>query len=316
MTTIEWTRGDDGQPGKTWNPTTGCDKVSPGCGLPRFEGDDTGGCYAMAMAKRLKGMGQAKYQNDGDPRTSGPGFGVTVHPDALTIPLRHHKACRWFVNSMSDLGHARIPHDFQVQVWAVMAQARQHTFQVLTKRPERLRRFLADECRCGQGHAPGVHLRSEMSWAGTPHSPIYVPGVVGHDVYHERGWPLANVWVGTSIELDRYCYRAGELRQTPAAVRFLSLEPLLGPLPSLNLDGIDWCIIGGESGPGAREMKIEWARDLIAQCRDADVPVFVKQLGAIVGRDYGAGSKGGDWSRWPPDLRVREFPRVPEAIMA
>ena len=130
-----------------------------------------------------------------------------------------------------------------------MALAQQHTFQVLTKRPERLRRFLQDDCRCGKGHLPGIHLRSDMNWAGTRHSPTYVPGVDSHDVYHERPWPPPNVWVGTSVELDDYCRRADDLRQTPAAVRFLSLEPLLGPLPSLSLAGIDWAIIGGESGP-------------------------------------------------------------------
>jgi protein gp37 len=270
---IEWTEA-------TWSPTTGCDKVSPGCGLSRFDGDAAGGCYAMAMAKRLKAMGQAKYQNDGDPRTSGPGFGLTIHPDTLTIPLRWRKPRRVFVDSMSDLGHARVPREFLIQVWAVMAQAQQHTFQVLTKRPERLRRFLADECRCEKGHAPGIHLRSDMDWAGTPHSPTYVPGVVGREVYHEREWPLPNVWVGTSIELDRYCRRADDLRETPAAVRFLSLEPLLGPLPSLDLTGIDWVIVGGESGSGARPMLPAWPRQIRDQCTEAGIPFFFKQWGA------------------------------------
>jgi protein gp37 len=300
-TKIEWTRGDDGTSGMTWNPTTGCDRISPGCDH----------CYALTLAKRLKGMGQAKYQNDGDPRTSGPGFGLTAHPDALTLPLHWRKPQRVFVNSMSDLGHARVPRDFLVQVWAVMAMAERHTFQVLTKRPERLRRLLADECRCGSGHAPGVHFRSAMDWAGTPHSPTYVPGVVGGEVYHRREWPLPNVHLGTSIELDRYCRRADDLRETPAAVRFLSLEPLLGPLPSLDLTGISWCIIGGESGPGARRMDIGWARELIAQCREAHVAPFVKQMGSVAGRELGAGGKGGDWDAWPADLRVREFPAEP-----
>jgi len=309
MTGIQWT-------GVTWNPTTGCDKISPGCGLPRFDGDDSGGCYAMAMAKRLKGMGQAKYQNDGDPRTSGPGFGLTVHPDALTIPLRWRKPRLVFVNSMSDLGHARVPRDFLVQVWAVMAQAQQHTFQVLTKRPERLRRFLADECRCGKGHVPGVHLRSDMDWAGTTHSPTYVPGVVGSEVYHHREWPLPNVWLGATVELGDYCRRADDLRETPAAVRFLSLEPLLGPLPSLDLSGIDWAIIGGESGGGARAMDLGWARDLIARCRESGTAVFVKQLGSVLGRELSAGPKGGDWDMWPEDLKIREFPRVAGAVAA
>lgn len=297
MSKIEWT-------GKTWNPTTGCDRISPGCD----------NCYALTLARRLKAMGQAKYQNDGDPRTSGPGFGLTVHADALTTPLRHRTPETWFVNSMSDLGHARIPPDFLVQVWAVMAMAQQHTFQVLTKRPERLRRFLRDECQCGNGHTPGVHLRSAMDWAGTPHSPTYVPGVVGHDVYYEREWPPPNVWVGTSIELDKYARRADDLRATPAAVRFLSLEPLLGPLPSLDLTGIDWVIIGGESGRGARPMELTWARDLITRSRDAGAAVFVKQLGSVLGRRFGTGPKGGDWGAWPGDIRVREFPVAAEAV--
>src|ERR1700677_381502 len=308
-TGISWTE-------ETWNPTTGCDKVSPGCGLPRFDGDDTGGCYALAMAKRLKAMGQAKYQKDGDPRTSGPGFGLTVHPDALTLPLRWRKPRRIFVNSMSDLGHARVPAEFQAQVWAVMAMAQQHTFQVLTKRPERLRRLLQDACRCGEGHAPGVHFRSAMDWAGTPHSPVYVPGVVGGDVYHHRQWPPPNVWVGTSIELDEYCRRADDLRATPVAVRFLSLEPLLGPLPSLDLTGIDWAIIGGESGPGARPMDLEWAADLIGRCRDAGTAVFVKQMGSCWARERGGQSHGADWSLWPEEFRIREMPRVAEQVTA
>jgi protein gp37 len=296
MSAIEWT-------GLTWNPTTGCDRISPGCD----------NCYALEMARRLKAMGQAKYQNDGDPRTSGPGFGLTVHPDVLTVPLRRRKPETWFVNSMSDLGHARVPAEFQAQVWAVMAMAQQHTFQVLTKRPERLRRLLQDDCRCGSGHAPGVHLRSAMDWAGTPHSPTYVPGVVGREVYHEREWPLPNVWVGTSIELDEYSRRAGELRKTPAAVRFLSLEPLLGPLPSLDLSGIDWVIIGGESGRGARPMETWWVRDLIERSREAGAAIFVKQVGSVLGADWGAGPKGGDWDAWPEDLRIREFPVAAKA---
>jgi protein gp37 len=204
-----------------------------------------------------------------------------------------------------------VPSDFLAQVWAVMAMAEQHTFQVLTKRPERLRRFLQDDCRCGKGHVPGVHLRSAMDWAGTAHSPTYVPGVIGHEVYHNRPWPLPNVHVGTSIELDRYCRRADDLRRTPAAVRFLSLEPLLGPLPSLDMTGIDWAIVGGESGPGSRALDLAWVRDIIERCREAGTAVFVKQLGARWAATNGGG-KGGDMDRWPEGLRIREFPRLPE----
>jgi len=309
MTKIEWTRGDDGTEGATWNPTTGCDKISPGCGLPRFEGDETGGCYALAMARRLKAMGQAKYQNDGDPRTSGPGFALTVHEDALTVPLRWRKPRRVFVNSMSDLGHARVPGEFQAQVWAVMAATSQHTYQILSKRPERLRRLLADDCRCGSGHPPGTHFKSAMEWAATPHSPTYVPGLKS-GLTNRVPWPLPNVWMGTSIELGDYCRRADELRQTPAAIRFLSLEPLLGPLPSLDLTGIDWAIIGGESGAGSRPLDLGWVRDLIGQCREAGTAIFVKQLGSQWAHDHGSDSKGGDWSYWPDDLRIREFPAV------
>jgi protein gp37 len=281
-------------PKATWNPTTGCDKVSPGCGLPRFEGDDAGGCYAMAMAKRLKGMGQAKYQNDGDPRTSGPGFGITVHPDALTVPLRWRKPRRVFVNSMSDLGHARVPAEFLAQVWAVMAATPQHTYQILSKRPERMRRLLSRE-----DFWLDVFMIAENEFAGS-----------------DRVWPLPNVWMGTSIELDRYCRRAGDLRETPAAIRFLSLEPLLGPLPSLDLTGIDWMILGGESGPGSRRMDLGWVRDLIAQGRDTGTAIFVKQLGAVAGRELGAGGKGGDWATWPEDLKIRDFPRATEPVTA
>lgn len=307
MSVIEWTRNDDGTTGRTWNPTTGCDKVSPGCGLPRFDGDDTGGCYAMALARRLKAMGQAKYQADGDPRTSGPGFGLALHPDTLNLPLHWRTPTRVFVNSMSDIGHALVPRDFLARVFAVMAATPQHTYQILSKRPQRMRRILADICECGAGHAPGVHFRSAMEWAATPHSETYVPGLES-GLYHRMEWPLPNVHLGTSIELDEYAGRASELRATLSAVRFLSLEPLLGPLPSLSLKDIDWVIIGGESGPGARPMDLGWARDLIARCRESGTAVFVKQMGSCWARANGCSGKGGDWDSWPVDLRIREFP--------
>lgn len=302
-TSIEWTHRP-GTMGRTWNPTTGCDKLSPGCGLPRFPGDLPGGCYALTLAKRLKAMGSAKYQTDGDPRTSGPGFGLTVHPDTLDEPLKWRKPATVFVNSMSDLFHARVPREFVVRVFAVMAATPQHTYLILTKRPERMARMLTDLCTCGAGHTPGVHFRSEMDWAATPHSPTYVPGVAS--TYHTAPWPLPNVELGTSIESDEYTRRGDALRGTPAAVRFISAEPLLGPLPSLDLTGIDQLIVGGESGPGARPMELDWARDLVAQCRAAGVAPFVKQFGA----HYGTADdrKGGDWTVWPDDLRVREFP--------
>ena len=212
MTTkIEWTD-------EVWNPTTGCDRISPGCD----------NCYALGMAKRLKAMGQAKYQTDGDPRTSGPGFGISTHPDALTEPLRWRKPRRVFVNSMSDLFHARVPREFLARVFAVMAATPQHTYQILTKRPERAARILNEQCKCG--HPNGEHFRAAMEWAATSHSPTYVPGLE-HGIYHRAGWPLPNVWIGTSVENQKYAdLRIPALLDTPAAVRFLSCEPLLGPV--------------------------------------------------------------------------------------
>jgi protein gp37 len=194
---IEWTTA-------TWNPATGCDRISDGCDH----------CYALALARRLKAMGQPKYQNDGNPLTSGPGFGVTMHPQALEIPKHWREPRHIFVNSMSDLFHARIDTAFVTRAWNVMAQTPQHTYQVLTKRPERLNRVLS--------------LVNES---------LRLPD-----------WPLPNVWLGTSIESRGYLRRADHLRAAPAAIRFLSLEPLLGPLPDLSLNGIDWVIVGGESG--------------------------------------------------------------------
>ncbi len=222
MSKIEWTE-------RTWNPSTGCDRVSPGCDH----------CYALTMAGRLKKMGQPKYQTDGDPATSGPGFGLAIHPDVLDVPLRRRVPTTYFLDSMSDLFHPDVPSDFICQVWEVMGQAQRHTFQVLTKRPQRMAALLS---------------------LNTP-----------------TPWP--NVWAGTSIESDRYVFRARHLRETPAAVRFLSLEPLLGPLPSLDLEGIDWVIVGGESGKGARPMHPDWARDIRDRCVAAGVPFFLKQWG-------------------------------------
>jgi protein gp37 len=242
-------------------------------------------------------MGSAKYQNDGDPRTSGPGFGVTVHHDVLTEPLRWRKPRTVFVNSMSDVGHARVPRAALVTMFAVMALADRHTFQVLTKRPNRLARLLADECHCGAGHAPGVHFRSEMAWAVSKANPDRVAGApedAEHRVYHETPWPLPNVWIGTSIESDDYCRRADELRQVPAAVRFLSCEPLFGPLPNLDLTGLDWVIVGGESGHGARPMHPDWPRSLRDECQRLGVPFFFKQWGEWAPEAVCATERGAD----------------------
>jgi protein gp37 len=272
---IEWTQA-------TWNPVTGCDRISPGCQH----------CYALTLAARLKAMGQAKYQTDGHPPTSGPGFGVAIHPEALTEPLRWRRPRLVFVNSMSDLFHARVPEAFIAQVFAVMAAADQHTYQVLTKRPARMARLVASEAFHARVAATLLQLRRQRDGLAL-------------------GWPLPKVWLGVSIELDTYCWRADRLRQTSAAVRFLSCEPLLGPLPSLDLEGIGWVIVGGESGPGARPLDLGWVRDLRDQARAAGVAVFVKQLGTRWARAHGGHPKGGEPSRWPEDLRVRELPDGP-----
>ena len=214
---IEWTE-------TTWNPVTGCDRISSGCDR----------CYALTLAKRLRAMGSQKYQADGDPRTSGPGFAVTVHQDALWEPLRWRKPRVVFVNSMSDLFHARVPGSFVASVFGVMAVTPQHTYQVLTKRPRRMRALLTSDA-----------FRAEVDAAADA---AVDAGNLRLPSLDPVPWPLPNVWVGTSIENDDYTWRADDLRQIPAAVRFLSLEPLLGPLPSLGLVGIHWVIAGGESG--------------------------------------------------------------------
>jgi len=255
---IEWTE-------VTWNPTSGCDRISPGCDH----------CYALTLAKRLKAMGQPKYQTDGDPRTSGPGFGVTLHPDALLEPLRWRKPRKVFVDSMADVLHAKVPVDFLAQVWAVMALTPQHTYQVLTKRPERYVHVLDDPCRCGGGHRPGIDFRYLVAdhIRRLPRSPR-------REVDLLACWPLANVWLGTSIESDDYVRRADALRAAPAATRFLSLEPLLGPLPSLNLAHIDWVIVGGESGPGHRPLDLDWVRQIRDRCVGLGIPCSSSRSGA------------------------------------
>ena len=237
---IEWTEA-------TWNPTTGCDRTSPGCDR----------CYALALAKRLKAMGQAKYQEDGDPRTSGPGFGLTLHDDALDVPRRWRDPRLVFVNSMSDLFHPDVPLDFIARVFEVMNSTPRHTYQLLTKRTKRL----AEVAR---------HLR----WS-------------------------KNIWMGVTIESDAYAFRASHLRKVPAEVRFLSLEPLLGPLPSLSIEGIDWVIVGGESGAGARPILTEWVIDIRNQCLAEGVPFFFKQWGGRTPKSGGRELEGRTWDEMP-----------------
>lgn len=287
-TNIEWTDA-------TWNPTTGCDRVSPGCD----------NCYAMTLAPRLKAMGSPRYQNDGNPATSGPGFGFTMHPEALDQPLRWTRPRRIFVNSMSDLFHSDMDPYFLARVFAVMALARQHTFQVLTKRPGRMRSilrapdFYEQVNRQVMDLLPTVRnraIRDRIAGAQSAWQPLF-------------RWPLPNVWLGTSVEdQKRADLRIPALLDTPAAVRFLSCEPLLGPVDLTHMDvegrltdgywinalsgrnrdmgrpcrdvaSIDWVIVGGESGRGARPMHPDWARSLRDQCTAARVPFLFKQWG-------------------------------------
>jgi protein gp37 len=211
QSSIEWTE-------MTWNPTTGCDKISAGC---KF-------CYAEVMSKRLHAMGVEKYKD---------AFEVRMHPDALKIPYTWRSPKTVFVNSMSDLFHKDIPLAFIKQVFDVMNDNPQHVFQVLTKRSDLALKYSAD-----------------LRW--------------GH-----------NIWMGTSVENQKVLHRIDDLRKTGAKVKFLSCEPLIGPLPNMNLEGIDWVIVGGESGPKARPMKEDWVLDILDQCKAADVKFFFKQWG-------------------------------------
>lgn len=228
---IEWTQA-------TWNPVTGCTKVSQGCKH----------CYAERLAKRLQAMGNPRYTR---------GFQVTLHHDQIDLPLRWKTPRLIFVNSMSDLFHKDVPLDFLLAVFKTMEKATWHTFQVLTKRPER-----------------AAELADRLPWP-------------------------PNVWIGTSVESVDVLDRAGWLQRVPGAVRFLSLEPLLGPIPHLPLHGIDWVIVGGESGPEARPMKPEWVRQIRAQCLTRKVPFFFKQWGGANKKMAGRLLDGRTWSDMP-----------------
>jgi protein gp37 len=229
--TIEWTES-------TWNPLTGCTKISPGCK----------NCYAERMALRLKAMGQKNYSR---------GFDLSIHPQALELPLKWKKPQMIFVNSMSDMFHSDVPTDFIFKAFEVMKRASWHRFQVLTKRAERL-----------------WSLNDELTWAD-------------------------NIWMGVSVESESYASRIDLLRLTNASTKFLSLEPLLGPLDNLSLEGIDWVIVGGESGPRARPMNSGWVTCIRDQCIRAGVPFFFKQWGGINKKRYGRTLDGRTWDEMP-----------------
>jgi protein gp37 len=236
---IEWTES-------TWNPVTGCTKISPGCRH----------CYAERMTWRLQAMGQPNYAN---------GFQPAVHERALDIPLRWKSPQTVFVNSMSDLFHDDVPEPFILDVFSVMHRAPRHRYQILTKRSKRL-----------------LDLDPRLSWA--PH-----------------------IWMGVSVENDRYVHRVDHLRRTGARVKFLSLEPLLGPLTNLDLSGIDWVIVGGESGPGARPMEASWAVAVRDQCLAAGVPFFFKQWGGFNKKKAGRLLKGRTWDEIPTTVDDHTF---------
>lgn len=284
---IEWCEA-------TWNPTTGCDRVSPGCD----------NCYALNLAPRLKAMGSKRYQRDGDPRTSGPGFGLSLHSDTVGLPMRWTRPRRIFVNSMSDLFHSEVPDRFIADVFAVMTIAEQHTFQLLTKRHARMRsllnsvRFWRDVSR-----ARNVRGYPSLPWTGEMEPPT-------------------NLWGGVSVEdQKRADLRIGPLTETLYAVRWLSMEPLLGPVQLCNCypggstpqtyegpqewcnihgrDRIDWVVVGGESGPRARPIDPDWVRSLRDECVAAGVPFFLKQWGGRTPKANGRELDGRTWDEYP-----------------
>lgn len=247
----------------TWNPTTGCTRVTAGCQH----------CYAFA----LHDMRHARYleHNGIEPKNGRPMPAQYAHPfsivqvlpQRLEDPLHIRMPQKIFVDSMSDLFHSQIPEETIQQIFQVMVQAHWHSFQILTKRPARLAR-----------------LAPVLPWAD-------------------------NIWVGTSVELDQLTPRIDLLRKVPTEHRFLSLEPLLGPLPSLNLTGVSWVIAGGESGPDARPMLAEWVREIRDKCRATNTAFFMKQMGSVWARKYHLTNRhGSEMSKWPEDLRIQDFP--------
>jgi len=233
---IEWTDA-------TWNPVTGCTKISPGCKH----------CYAERLSKRLKAMGQSNYRN---------GFELTLQPQMLELPLHWKAPKRIFVNSMSDLFHRDVPTEYIKRVFNVMKRAHWHQYQVLTKRSERV-----------------LELSKQLPWA-------------------------PQIWMGVSVETEKYKVRIDDLRKTGAHVKFLSLEPLLGSLGKLNLRGIDWAIVGGESGPGARPLDSEWVMDIRDQCVKAGVAFFFKQWGGVQKKKTGRTLEGRTWDEMPVQIEL------------
>lgn len=229
---IEWTDA-------TWNPTTGCSKVSPGCK----------NCYAELLANRLKKMGNPKYKN---------AFRFTVHPDALDLPLKWAEPRKIFVNSMSDLFHESMPEYYLDMCFSVMKMADWHIYQILTKRPERMFAYT-----------------------------------------RKHGQVPAHVWLGTSVEMGLYKRRIDVLRKVPAQIRFISFEPLVGPVGSVNLSGVSWAIVGGESGPNHRPIKPEWVREIRDQCKRQGVSFFFKQWGGVTHSAGGRLLDRREWNEYP-----------------
>jgi protein gp37 len=246
---IEWTDA-------TWNPVTGCSKISPGCKH----------CYAERLAARLQAMGQKNYRR---------GFEVTLQPQMLEHPIRWRHPRRVFVNSMSDLFHENVPQSYILEVFSVMQRAHWHQYQILTKRSERL-----------------LEMDPLLQWG--PH-----------------------IWTGVSIESAKYLHRVEDLRRTRSHVKFLSIEPLLGPLHDLDLSGIDWVIVGGESGPSARPMNPVWVRDIRELCVRSGVSFFFKQWGGVLKSRTGRLLDGRTWDEMPPGrMPTRHVePPKPELIV-
>ena len=270
-TSIEWTE-------ETWNPVTGCTKVSPGCQH----------CYAERFSERFRGVPGHPYET---------GFDVTLRPERLAKPLGWKKPRRVFVNSMSDLFHEDVPDEFIDRVFVVMSMTGRHTFQVLTKRAERMRDYCSSPATVGRIVTDSVEVLDgiDVKWTLSHHE----------DGFRGIRWP--NVWLGVSVEDQK---RADEriplLLETPAAVRFVSAEPLLGPVDfGEALDQIDWVIVGGESGPGARPMNPDWVRSIRDQCQFVEVPFFFKQWGGRTPKANGNTLDGHQYQEYPVEERDR-----------